>query len=844
MSRWSNSVLAAGVGAGFLILVWGAGIGGIDRALFDGIARLGLPDESGKDDVIAVRLPSGASPAACQEAVSGCLENGAVLVAVMAPAAWIGSSEFPALPDGVLVGRPAGAIGTTGDEGGIVVLPPMAEADGIVRTFVARWADRETLPAAIGRALGRAVPGDRRLCVFPGRAGGVPVIDAARLADGEGSLRSVLGGRVAVVGEVDPGGALVSTFRHRGPDALSPLLHQAVVAESVLDGDLAAPLSAGWGWGLALLASGIVLLAGWLFRGASVAVTGCLVAGGVVGAAWWGLHFGACWIGPAAPLTAVATTAVLAAGMRAASERSGMESVLRRLSAEAEQHASGKAFLVGDSPWPLVRSAVEGGFGIAPIVILVPGAGGAGLEPAQSDMGDIVREVFGGRSPRADDPPFRRAAERGGLCDAGGGWVVAALRGEVGVHGFVLLPGPGIDGRDIGSGFDGALDALAGLLDFRDRWRERARQGGRAPGGADRFRPLHERLSGSIGLLDASRSLLAECVSATREACLVIDVFGRILHRSSEAVRWCADLGIDLESTSPPALVAILSGRPQSECRRLWVGAVFHGEPACVAGDPALRPGRRFLLHLTPLPERSPGWRSGVVVQVEDITGIARATILKDELIERIHYQLNNDFESISGAADLLADGRIGADDQAVLMGTLRDKVAEAGRMLRSSRVHFHGDLIPEPVGAYPVHVDPLLEAAWAAVERDAAAAGIGIDRERHPFDRLVLAAPREFERIAAAALRILIRDARPGTRISIRSWQSRGGIVIALENTGFGVPASRLRAVVRAGADEDPELSLVARGRGLIGAWGGSLTTDAGVDEGIRFRIRLRNVL
>ena len=77
--------------------------------------------------------------------------------------------------------------------------------------------------------------------------------------------------------------------------------------------------------------------------------------------------------------------------------------------------------------------------------------------------------------------------------------------------------------------------------------------------------------------------------------------------------------------------------------------------------------------------------------------------------IERIYYQLNNDFEALLTASTLLADTRVTDGDRSELIGMVTDKIQASVDLMRNIRSHFKTQFSPVVVERFPIRFDPVL---------------------------------------------------------------------------------------------------------------------------------------
>lgn len=252
------------------------------------------------------------------------------------------------------------------------------------------------------------------------------------------------------------------------------------------------------------------------------------------------------------------------------------------------------------------------------------------------------------------------------------------------------------------------------------------------------------------------------------------------------------------------------------------------------------------------LGDRAP---SSGIVEIDQLTcsintmaeALERAERHRVELIADVAHELRTPLATITGYLEGLADGVIASDH-----ATWTLLLGEAGRLNRLvgdlselSRAEA-GDL---RLTIRETSVEEIVVAAIRRVERDATAAGIGIERVDADSVPTVAADLDRAVQVVTNLLSNAVRYSRPGGSVRVVTSRAGHGVRIAVEDDGIGIAPADLPRVFERFYRVDPSRSRQHGGAGvgltiaraLAIAMGGTLTASSpGLGRGSTFTLWL----
>jgi CHASE2 domain-containing sensor protein len=643
----------------------------------------------------------------------------------------------------------------------------------------------------------------------------------------------------------------------RGPGVTDAQLH-AFALRSLLEGRPLAALPAWAGAILAVLVAAVAAASVTRFEtrllGVAIVTGTVFIAGACVSTAW---ALG--WLLPGVEL---ALALVLPAGVLFYRRERAEDALLARLASAASVRARQRDLGVADGAtdrWPLLVRLVADSLGASRLVVLrcrsaggrLEGLAGAGADAASvaTRHGDARRAPFdragAGNNPIPLSRPVFGEAAAGDLEYL----VPLAYGGEI--LGYVVLAIAGDDA-------DAVNDMLRPMPIFAERLAEllylEADNAATGPGHG-----VGKRLSAELAQsLTASERRLAlfDAVLAQQETAIAVyDVLGQAVYVNHAMSTIGEQAGIQPQAITATDLLAELAGLEPVRARGLHRQAVAQGTPVSL---PLERPiaSRRYMLSVSPLApvhasadslfarDRDRPANDGFFISLTDYTSAANLFQLAESLRRFVNTRLRNDLINIQFASDLLVDPRLPEERRERAAGLLRKAIARADDELDVIDQELSRQAV-EGGGVYPLDAVMVLRQALPAVEPLAVERGVTLALDLPSFSTPALARPHELDEALRAALALVIDGASPGAELAVAYREDATMVTIEARAAGYGMPDERLQHMLtRAERDEPSAAAGLRQARDRVRAWGGELTAQAELGEGVQVILALRRVV
>ena len=186
-------------------------------------------------------------------------------------------------------------------------------------------------------------------------------------------------------------------------------------------------------------------------------------------------------------------------------------------------------------------------------------------------------------------------------------------------------------------------------------------------------------------------------------------------------------------------------------------------------------------------PVRSDGLVSGVVLLMLDVTEKERAERLRREFTANVSHELKTPLQTISGSAELLANGMAAGEDVPAFAKGIH---TEAQRMIRLVEDIIHLSHLDEGVEDMPwedADLYGLAEETIKGLRPQAEAAGVEIRLEGGPA--IMHGIRRLLQSVLVNLCDNAVKYNRPGGSVSVTVERDGGGVALSVADTGIGIP-------------------------------------------------------
>lgn len=745
---------------------------------------------------------------------------------------------------------------------GIVHAPPLT--GGISRSQHSYFSSSDVLYPAIEVQSASQLVGDLGLTggrpfllSFLGGPGSLPNLTATRLLAGD-VIESMVRDNVVLLGmprkPTEPGIATPTTTQYEG---MSLLEYQGHALNTLLAGEVIAPVSAPWRFGV-VVAAGLGML--WLFQGLSMKLatwaTGIAVAS-QLGATAGLFLLARIWLPVTEGSLTVSLLFLLAVRRRAMLVTASLHQLVVDSVIQLRERYWPVAIRGETTSWSLVANMINQTLDLNRLIFL------------EADSRDrSLKEILALHCTLDDIAESRRDYTRPPFVDA------INAKGPIVVRGFLrgtdkselqyLIP-LRFYGEILGFwaiGMDPAkasavpdLDHL--LKDYTARISELLHQS-KQPHGAtlegshvsvEEHEATQRGLTSVLSMLQQRLGSLDSLVNSLSSGIIVFDIFGRVLQINEVMLTLLKkERLLPFEMTALDIIMA-LSDHDVSRARKLLRRVIVEHGSVCLPLTLRSLPSSRFIMHLRPLVAAASGDRKSgketatrsILCELVETTSMALLYEMKSRLTERLCLQLRNDLAPIELSWSILERGRHDDRRRSAMAGVIHSSVATAVQRLGECQqfLSLHGDL--DELERFPVDPKAPLSLAIEEVKATLVSGTLAFEVKEPNFISYVFGATAKLRELFKAMLLALCQDASENSTVLIRVTEGEDVVILDFSNAGFGIPNEMLQQSVFGDQPvASPEMQTIQSGAKWVQAWGGSLTAFSSVGVGLNFSVHL----
>jgi two-component system phosphate regulon sensor histidine kinase PhoR len=347
---------------------------------------------------------------------------------------------------------------------------------------------------------------------------------------------------------------------------------------------------------------------------------------------------------------------------------------------------------------------------------------------------------------------------------------------------------------------------------------------------------IAEEAETRIEELETERRHLRAVVSSMGEGVLVTDSEGFVWLANS-AFNEIFEIRGETSGRSPLELTR------QTQLEDLIISTLVKGLGSTTEIELQGLPSRHVALASTPL-----GEGLGAVVVARDITDLVRLTQVRRDFIANISHELKTPLAAIRGYTETLRDGAMDEPEASHrFLGRILQQCSRLQTLLEDlltlSRLeNLEGQLEPQPVDLQRILDDCLETLAPKISERQ-----IDLDVNVTPLPRQT-GDPEALQRLFINLLENAIKYNRTGGRVAVELSPNAGEVVLQVNDTGIGIPATSIDRVFERFYRVDKGRSRDEGGTGLGLAivkhvaqlHGGYVEVESHLGEGSSFRVHL----
>jgi two-component system phosphate regulon sensor histidine kinase PhoR len=354
------------------------------------------------------------------------------------------------------------------------------------------------------------------------------------------------------------------------------------------------------------------------------------------------------------------------------------------------------------------------------------------------------------------------------------------------------------------------------------------------------FNRMTEQLRETLGRAEAETARLSTILEGMTEGVIAIDAEERISFLNRRARRI---LGLDAEQ--PVAGVRLYELVRDPRILGLVQMAASRKETAEAEIRHDGPPRRMVQVFAAPVGGESPG----VIVVLRDMSRLRRLEQMRSDFVSNVSHELRTPLANISAAVETLRDAEVRADAETGprFLEMIRRNLTRLEALLDDILALSRMESRPETLTKEPVDLAAVTRTSVEELRGRAQAAGLelAVDAERRSR---VVGDPDTLRRIVDNLLINAITYTPEGGRIDIAIAPQNGTAVLAVRDTGIGIPREDLDRVFERFYRVDKARSRSAGGTGLglaivkhaVGLHGGTIEVESELAKGTRITVRI----
>jgi len=359
---------------------------------------------------------------------------------------------------------------------------------------------------------------------------------------------------------------------------------------------------------------------------------------------------------------------------------------------------------------------------------------------------------------------------------------------------------------------------------------------------------VYKSLNQSLSLFDRYLNSLENVFDGLNSAAILYDLFGRVVQVNQCMEGYLQQAQLPVYDMTALDLMQSVSGIGQSKCRHFLQIVILQQESISL---PATLPGlidRSYVLNVKALQDKQqqsqaqPFQLTGILFELLDVTHMKNMYGLKENLVERLNYQLRNDLAAIMLASELLSNQKISHAKGVDVLKTIRRKVDNAVAVIDEVQQQHDLEVNISGFECYPINVleavnNVLAESASTAHQR-----GVRLEKSIPAVMKLGFADSGQLSTLLAQMLKHLLADAEENSVIRVSLLEGEKEIILNMSSQGFGLPNQLIQDYLFGDAElTSEEFKQLRHAVQSAARWNAKIGVNSEVGRGINFQLILR---
>lgn len=354
----------------------------------------------------------------------------------------------------------------------------------------------------------------------------------------------------------------------------------------------------------------------------------------------------------------------------------------------------------------------------------------------------------------------------------------------------------------------------------------------------------YEVFKESVDFLDKRAEILDGIFNNSGSCSVLYDLFGRVILINKSMKDLVQKIDIRPYNITIVEFIATLTGHSLTECRGLMRHVILDREEL-VLPTISLQKQGCFMLTIKPLliqhtDEKhliSPFQIEGVLFELVDYASVVNKIEIKEQVFERIYYQVRTDFSAILLAVESLRND--GSTHKTEATNIIFNKISSAKTKLekifaQTDKNTF--EFLQDSAVCYPIDSYQELSKALSYLQKITQNISFNVNIKIPETSTIAFVSPNYFKEVIESILSILIADTIDEGKINIDITSTHLHVIYKFSNTGFGMPDKAWQEYLNTPDEEisSDRIKKIRQAISHVNKWKGDLQINSVLGDGI----------
>jgi len=316
----------------------------------------------------------------------------------------------------------------------------------------------------------------------------------------------------------------------------------------------------------------------------------------------------------------------------------------------------------------------------------------------------------------------------------------------------------------------------------------------------------YNELNSSIMMLGRRLDLMEHVFHSIDMAVILYDMFGRLVHINQPMISLLKQSELlPFEMTAMDLCVG-LTNQPIEKIRQLFREMIFWQNAFTFSISVKRYPEKKFILKIKPMTsdenikefqDANQFQTYGFILEIIETTDLSKASQLKGDFFNYLHFKLCRDLQTIPLALSVLLEKRATKDHKRKAVNIINQRLSDLFKFINEAPEEFGRNYSQIYQEQYPLMPSKMLSQASLSLVPLAEQKRVTLKTNIPELGSLVCTKPELLEKAVTMITETLIEDAKEGTSIMTDLIETDEQAILTFENDGFGLPNADLQEYI-----------------------------------------------